>query len=176
VSTDNPAGGDALELADELLAAVGSLRRQARRSAGRPWPAELVSGAQSELVRLVRRQPDVSVAEAATELGLAANTVSTLVRQLVEAGLLVRASDSQDRRIARLRLTDRARHRVERWRDERASVVGRAVARLPAADRAALARAVPVLSVLAAGLAAEPAAPSPAAPTTALTTGDHADG
>lgn len=144
-----------LELADELLAAVGSLRRQARRSAGRPWPAELVSGAQSELVRLVRRQPGISVAEAATELGLAANTVSTLVRQLVESGLLVRAADSQDRRVARLRLTDRARGRVEHWREQRASAVARAVARLPADDRAALAAAAPVLSRLAALMAQE---------------------
>jgi DNA-binding MarR family transcriptional regulator len=116
---------------------------------------ETLSNAQVELVRLVRRRPGVSVAEAATELGLAANTVSTLVRQLTDAGLLRRVADADDRRVARLRLTAPAQRRVEQWRDRRAGLVAEAIAGLPAADRRALARAVPVIAQLAAVLQAE---------------------
>ena len=138
-----------LAVAEELFDAIGLLRRRARRVAGRPWPMESLSNAQVELVRLVRRRPGVSVAEAADELGLAANTVSTLVRQLTEAGLVRRTADADDRRVARLRLTAPAQRRVEHWRDRRAGLVTEAMAALSVADRRALERAIPVMAKLA---------------------------
>lgn len=144
-----------VEMAEGLFDAIGLLRRRARRVAGRPWPVETLSSAQVELVRLVRRLPGTSVAEAAAELGLAANTVSTLVRQLTEAGLLRRVADADDRRVARLWLTPPAQRRVEQWRDRRAALVAEAIASLPAADRRTLARAVPVMAKLAAGIQAD---------------------
>ena len=142
-------------MADDLFDAVGLLRRRARRVVGRPWPMETLSNAQVELVRLVRRRPGVSVAEAATDLGLAANTVSTLVRQLTDAGLLRRLADADDRRVVRLHLTALAQRRVEQWRDRRTGLVAQAIAGLPAADQRALARAVPVIAQLAAMLEAD---------------------
>jgi DNA-binding MarR family transcriptional regulator len=145
-----------LTVAEEMFDAIGLLRRRARRVAGRPWPLETLSNAQVELVRLVRRRPGISVAEAADELGLAANTVSTLVRQLTEAGLLRRTADADDRRIARLRLTAPAQRRVEQWRDRRAGLVAEAMAALTAADRRALERAIPVIAKLASAI--QPAA------------------
>ena len=45
------------------------------------------------------------MADAAAELGVAPNTVSTLVRQLADAGVLERVRDSADGRVVRLRLT-----------------------------------------------------------------------
>ena len=63
-------------LAEDLLAAIGLVRRHLRRSAGRPWALSTLTGSQAELVRLVRRNPGISVTEAAVELGLAANTVA----------------------------------------------------------------------------------------------------
>jgi DNA-binding MarR family transcriptional regulator len=56
----------------------------------------------------VGRQPAISVREAAAELGLAANTASTLVSRLSADGLLVRTVDPDDRRVGRLRLTKSA--------------------------------------------------------------------
>jgi hypothetical protein len=50
-----------------------------------------------ELPRLVRRRPDLSVAEAADELALAPNIASTLVGQLAEANVLISVSDPRDR-------------------------------------------------------------------------------
>ncbi len=109
-------------LAEQLFAAVGALRRTTRRATGRLFPVDQVAGAQLELVRVVRRQPGISVGEASIELGLVPNTVSTLVRQLVERDLLTRSPDPVDRRVARLSLTPGARRRTERWRDDRAAL------------------------------------------------------
>ncbi|MDX2973278.1 MarR family transcriptional regulator [Kribbella solani] len=136
-------------LADELLVTMGLVRRHLRRSAGRPFPFSALTDAQAELVRTVRRSPGISVAEAAAELGLVANTVSTLVGQLTERGLLLRTQDPADRRIARLTLTDPARERVEAWRDRRTALVAAAVDDLAPADQDALRAALPVLAVLA---------------------------
>lgn len=140
-------------LAEELFAAVGQLRRHGRRLGGGPFAAGTLSGAQVELVRLVRRQPGLSVAEAAAQLALAPNTVSTLVGQLAEAHVLTRVTDPQDRRVARLALTASAQERVERWRDQRASATAAAITELEASERAALARAIPIIARLAATLA-----------------------
>jgi DNA-binding MarR family transcriptional regulator len=153
----SPLSAGDLVLADDLFAAVGQLRRHGRRLGGGPFPAGTLSGAQVELVRLVRRRPGLSVAEAAAELALAPNTVSTLVGQLAEADVLIRVTDPRDRRVARLTLTMPVRERVERWRDQRASATAGAIAELEASERAELERAVPIIARLAAaiGLAAE---------------------
>lgn len=148
-----------LRLADDLFTAVGQLRRHGRRLGGGPFPAGALSGAQVELVRLVRRRPGLSVAEAAAELALAPNTVSTLVGQLAEVDVLTRVADPRDRRVARLALTTPAKERVERWRDQRAAVTAGAIADLGLSERAALERAVPIIARLAAALGPAPDAP-----------------
>lgn len=135
--------------ADDLLGAVAQLRHRVRRIAGRPWPAIELSGAQVELVRLLRRRPGMSVAEAAGELGVAANTVSTLVRQLTDLGLLARTADTADRRIARLALTPSTQRHVEQWRDKRSVQVAEAISRLTPQERDDLAKAVPAINRLA---------------------------
>lgn len=98
------------DLVTEVFSVVGRFRRQLRRSAGRGFDATGLTEAQAELLRLVGRQPDISVREAATELGLVPNTASTLVSKLAGEGLLTRTIDSEDRRVGRLRLTDAAQH------------------------------------------------------------------
>ncbi|MDH6195406.1 DNA-binding MarR family transcriptional regulator [Mycobacterium frederiksbergense] len=57
------------------------------------------------MLRLVGRNPDISVREAAAELSLVPNTASTLVSRLVADGLLTRTVDDADRPVVRLRLT-----------------------------------------------------------------------
>lgn len=160
IRTDSaPVAAADLALADDLFAAVGQLRRQGRRLGGGPFPAGTLSGAQVELVRLVRRWPGLSVAEAAAELALAPNTVSTLVGQLAGADVLARVSDPRDGRVARLALTTPVRERVERWRDQRALAAAGAIADLDASERADLERAVPIIARLAAALGPAPEDP-----------------
>jgi DNA-binding MarR family transcriptional regulator len=142
-------GSGADVLAEELLAAIGLLRRHVHRVAGRPWPLSSLTSSQSELLRLVHRAPGISVAEAAAELGLVPNTVSTLVGQLTEQGLLRRAPDQRDRRVARLTLTDLARRQINAWRDRRAALITRVLDGLDPADLDALRAALPALTGIA---------------------------
>jgi len=151
VSDENVAG-----LADDLYDVIGLLRRRSRRLVGAPLPELALSGAQLELMRVVRRNPGITVAESARVLGLAANTVSTLVGQLLAFEVLVRERDASDRRVARLDLTPSARAGLEQWRDRRAQATAVALEGLPADERARLAGALPTIARIAADLPVTP--------------------
>jgi len=142
-------------LAAELLGAISATRRIARRAARSAWHAEPLPPAQSELLRLAAARPGIGVADAAHELRLAPNTVSTLVGRLTAAGLLNRGRGVSDGRSVRLSVTGKAEQRIAEWRDLRAELAGRALGRLTAADRKALADAVPALLRFAAQLEEE---------------------
>jgi DNA-binding MarR family transcriptional regulator len=107
------------DLIAELFTVVGRFRRQLRRSTGSGFDSSGLTQSQAELVRLVGRQPGISVREAATELGLVPNTASTLVSKLVADGLLIRTVDPDDRRVGRLRLTESAQRIADESRAAR---------------------------------------------------------
>ena len=107
----------------ELSRVVGRFRRQLRRSAGRGFDAARLTESQSELLWLVGRQPGISVSAAAAELGLVANTASTLVSKLVARGLLIRTAGETDRRVGRLRLAGAAQQVVDSSRTARRAVL-----------------------------------------------------
>jgi DNA-binding MarR family transcriptional regulator len=136
-------------LAAGLLTAISAVRRTTRRAARNASPTEPLPPARSELLRLTARQPGITVAEAARELRLAPNTVSTMVGGLTAQGLITRGRSSTDGRTVRLNITAAARQRLSRWKDLRAELAGQALAQLPAEDRAAIAAAIPALTRLA---------------------------
>lgn len=107
------------DLIAELSNVVGRFRRQLRRSTGRGFDTTGLTQSQAEMLRLVGRQPDISVREAATELGLVPNTASTLVSKLAADSLLIRTVDSNDRRVGRLRLTEPAQRIADESRAAR---------------------------------------------------------
>ncbi|MET7287188.1 MarR family transcriptional regulator [Streptomyces sp. NPDC005573] len=133
------------ELADALVRIPRLIRRRLR--AGLTGPR--LRGAEAELLRMVEGRPGASVSDAARELRLAGNSVSTLVNRLVRDGYLIRETDPADRRAARLLLTDAARTRLEAWRHRRAELVTGQLSRLDEADREALRAALPALRKLA---------------------------
>ena len=139
--------------AADLLAAISAVRRTARQTVRKAWRDEPLPTAQSELLRLVADRPGISVAEAARELRLAPNTVSTLVGRLADQDLLGRERAQADARSVRLRVTRKARRRIADWRDLRADLTQQAMAQLTAEDQGTLAQAVPVLLRLAERLA-----------------------
>jgi DNA-binding MarR family transcriptional regulator len=118
------------DLAAELLGTVGRFRRQVRRSVSSPLIGSGLPESQAELLRLVGRQPGISVRHAAAELGLAPNTASTLVSRLCAGGLLVRTVDPDDRRVGRLRLTEAAQRIADESRASRRAALGGVLARL----------------------------------------------
>ncbi|MDH6521264.1 DNA-binding MarR family transcriptional regulator [Streptomyces sp. SAI-135] len=136
------------ELADALVGVQRLLRRRLR--AGLTVPR--LRGAEVELLRLVESRPGIGVSDAAKELFLAGNSVSTLVNQLVKQGYLVRETDPADRRAVRLLLTGKAEVRLRDWKQRRVALVSRHVTRLDAADQEALRAALPALRALAVDL------------------------
>ena len=140
------------DLAAGLMAAISSIRRIARRAVRPAFAGEPLPPAQSELLRLAAARPGLSVADAAHELRLAPNTVSTLVGRLTAAGLLERTRAPSDGRSVRLSVTEAARQRIAGWRDLRAELAARALDRLSAGDRDAIAAALPALLRFAATL------------------------
>ena len=147
-ATPAPAAALRAEAAD-LLAAISAVRRTSRRAARHAWATEPLPTAQSELLRLIARRPGICVADAAHDLRLAPNTVSTLVGRLAELGLLRRERSLPDSRSVQLTITDQARRRLEEWRDLRAELAGQVLATTTAEDRQSLAGAVPALIRLA---------------------------
>jgi DNA-binding MarR family transcriptional regulator len=135
-------------LAENLMASIASLRRVLRRQVRAELPGIPVRGAQLELLRTVEQQPGIGVAAAARALHLAGNSVSTLVNQLVEAGMLRRQVDPADRRAARLELTERAKTRLANWRRTRTEYVARALEKLSEEDLRAIEAAIPSLGRL----------------------------
>jgi DNA-binding MarR family transcriptional regulator len=135
-------------LADALAGLQRLIRRRLRVGTSGPR----LRGAEVDLLRLVVDRPGIGVSEAAKELYLAGNSVSTLVNQLTRDGYLVRETDPADRRAARLVSTQAAEARLRDWRERRAVLVRSQVARLDDADRAALEAALPALRKLAANL------------------------
>ena len=134
------------DLAAELLSTAGRFRRQVRRSGGGPRIGSGLPESQAELLRLVGRQPQISVRHAATELGLAPNTASTLVSRLCADGLLLRTVDPEDRRVGRLRLTESAQRVADESRAGRRAALGAVLARLDADQRDRLQDGLTVLA------------------------------
>jgi DNA-binding MarR family transcriptional regulator len=128
------------------------VQRLIRRRLRSGTTAPRLRGAEVELLRLVAARPGIGVSEAAKELYLAGNSVSTLVNQLARDGYLNRETDPADRRAARLLPTPAADARLRDWRERRTALVRRQVARLDEAERAALEAALPALRKLAVNL------------------------
>src|SRR5947209_3365621 len=98
------------------MATTAALRRVVRRQLRSAVSGPPLRGAQVELLQVVERQPGIGIARAGCVLHLAANSVSTLVNQLIDIGMLVRQTAPDDRRVAQLWLTEAATQRLAAWR------------------------------------------------------------
>jgi DNA-binding MarR family transcriptional regulator len=134
------------DLITELFSVVGRFRRQLRRSTGGGFDAAGLTQSQGEMLRLVGRQPGISVREAATELGLVPNTASTLVSKLAADGLLVRSVDADDRRVGRLRLTEPAQRIADESRAARRAALSTVLDELDPGQLDSLERGLEVLA------------------------------
>lgn len=148
---DREAGRQARRLTD----AVTRLRRALRSSIRTEYPWESLPMAQVELLQTLAAGP-LRVGELAVRQRLAPNTVSGLVGRLLEAGLVDRQPDPGDRRTARIALTEAGRRQLDDWQRAHERRLAAALGTLSAADRRAVAAALPGLERLAAALA-EPA-------------------
>ncbi|AKS31321.1 MarR family transcriptional regulator [Mycolicibacterium goodii] len=136
------------DLTSDLFGVVGRFRRQLRRATGGGFDTAGLTQSQGELLRLVARNPGISVRESATELSLVPNTASTLVSRLVADGLLVKTVDESDRRVARLRLTPQAQRIADESRAARRAALSAVLAQLDDSQIEDLAKGLDVMAEL----------------------------
>lgn len=136
------------DLIGDLFNVVGRFRRQLRRATGGGFDAAGLTHSQGELLRLVGRNPGISVRESAAELGLVPNTASTLVSRLVVDGLLVKTVDVSDRRVSRLHLTPQAQRIADESRAARRAALSAVLAELDGSQIEDLAKGLNVLAEL----------------------------
>ena len=131
-----------------LAEVVARLRRVLRASIRSEYPWESLPMAQVELMQRLREEPGLRLNDLAARHRLASNTVSTLLQQLVTAGLVSRQPDPADRRAVQLRLTPDGERMIADWQGAHQRRMASALDGLPAADQQAIQAALPALSRL----------------------------
>jgi len=134
--------------ADQLADVVARLRRALRRGIRGDYPWELLPMAQVELLQQLAAHPASRVGDLAANLRLALNTVSTLVAQLTERGLLARVADPADGRSRRLSLTGAGGQQLQAWQQAQRRMLADALSRIAAADQHAVLAALPAFERL----------------------------
>lgn len=132
----------------QLADLVTRLRRTLRSSVRADVAWEQLPMAQVELLQRLVDTPGLRVSELAVRHRLAPNTVSTLVQQMVEAGLVVREPDPSDRRAVTVAPTERGREQLAVWAKANRDRLDSALGTLSERDRAAIVRALPALGRL----------------------------
>lgn len=131
-----------------LTDVVSRLRRSLRRSIRTDYPWELRPVAQVEVLQSLGESGVTRVGDLAERLCLAQSTVSTLVGQLVVAGLVTRDVDPADRRAAIVALSPTGRVDLRNWDTAHRRRLRAALAQLSTADQLAVLAAVPALGRL----------------------------
>ncbi|MEE4024050.1 MarR family transcriptional regulator [Gordonia sp. PKS22-38] len=113
-----------IQLAQRLSVALLPMARLIRTAVRAAPPLPVVPYAQVEVLRVVQDRPGISVGGVAEMLQLAPNTVSTLVKALVSAGLVDQQAVAGRGRTTTLSLTRKAEEMIEIWDRRRAEILG----------------------------------------------------
>lgn len=132
------------EVADRLHSAAIHLLRRLR---GEDSASGLTAPRLSALSVIVFAGP-LTLGELADAEQVRPPTITRLVKELEAEGLVERLADAADRRIQRVRATERGRHLLHEGRARRVRALARDLEALPARDLAALARAATLLERL----------------------------
>jgi DNA-binding MarR family transcriptional regulator len=141
------------DTAARLRATIGRLSRRLRPTAA-GTAAGLTPTRVTVLLDVVRRER-ARLADVASAEGINPTMLSRVIADLVEAGLVERASDERDRRTVWVKPTAAGRRLAERMRRERTDAVNLALEGLTETERAMVRRALPALEALAEQLGSE---------------------
>jgi DNA-binding MarR family transcriptional regulator len=135
------------ELSRQLGAFVGFLMQTHGRDLIHLAHEFELSFSQLKALHYLHGEDDLSVKALGESLGLSLAAISRAADELVQRGLVDRTEDPADRRIKRLRLTDKGRELVLKMRELRMAGFEQFVATLSAKERSALAKALePILA------------------------------
>ncbi len=134
---------------DPLSAAVFTAFRtafhQQRRLMTKALADEGVHPGQAACLRLLDQRDGVSQRELADSLHLSRPRVTGMVQELEREGHVTRCNDEQDRRLTRVHLTAKGRHKAGELREVFAECIGRTIGALPEHDRRELIRLLEAL-------------------------------
>lgn len=147
----SPAAALKIETGTQLRAVIGRLSRRLRPTAA-AIEAGLTPTRVSVLLHVERAGP-VRLSELGAAEGINPTMLSRVISHLVEAGLIERTSDEDDRRSAWATATQAGSRVAERIRRERTDAVSAAFDELPEIDRRRIEQALPALEALAEQLA-----------------------
>jgi DNA-binding MarR family transcriptional regulator len=131
------------ELASQLRLAVARLTRRIRQEAAATGE-ELTASTQGALASIERLGP-ITLGELAAVEQVQPPSMTRIVARLEEWGYATRVVDPADRRVARAVITDAGRELLARSRTRKDAFLARRISELGDADRALLARALPLL-------------------------------
>ncbi|GAA1802491.1 hypothetical protein GCM10009682_25450 [Luedemannella flava] len=134
--------------AARLAAVISPLRRTLLAAARTAERLPEIPDPQIEIIRVLPRGTAATPGELAQRLGLSRPTISNLLRVMESADLITRSPRSDDRRQVAVAASAKALDLFDRFDRAGTALVADAVATLPAADRRALAGAVPALERL----------------------------
>lgn len=134
--------------ARQLTDVVARLRRVLRASIRADYPWEALPMAQVELLQSLAETAPARVGDLAARLRLAPSTVSGLISQMINAGLVERGTDPRDRRVAVVALSDAGRGQLTEWNAAHQRRIAAALDELDPAEREAIDGALPALARL----------------------------
>ena len=149
--------------AHALTDVVARLRRVLRASIRADYPWESLPMAQVELLQSLAETAPARVGDLAGRLRLAPSTVSGLISQMINAGLIQRGTDPSDRRAAVVDLSDLGRAQLSDWNAAHQRRIASALGDLAAEEREAIDAALPALTHLVERLAIQRDSPSASA-------------
>ncbi len=135
--------------ARQLTEVVTLLRRALRTSIRTDYSWEQLPMAQVEMLQVLGDHAPLRVSDIASRQRLAMSTVSGLIGQLMNAGLVERAVDPADRRASTVTLTTAGREQLTAWLAANERRIDRALKDLDEPDRARVRAAMPALFRLA---------------------------
>lgn len=141
--SDTPAPQVDPEMAARLRLIINRLARRLRSAAGEGLSPSLISA----LVSIELHEP-VTLGKLAERELVKPPSITRMVAELEERGLVRRQADADDRRIARLSLTAEGRRVLRRTRTRKTADLVRRLRGLDAAELAVVRDALPVLEKL----------------------------
>ena len=128
-----------------LTEMVTKLRRALRASIRTDIPWEALPMAQVELLLTLEELAPARIGDLAERLHLAGSTVSGLIAQMIDSGLVQRQTDPADRRAAVVTLTPPGQAQQTDWETAHEQRIAAALGQLCSRDRDAILRALPAL-------------------------------
>lgn len=116
------------QLIEEIISSMHAVRQQifslwlSSKTYNDKTAESHITSSQWMVLVTVMKNKDINITNLATSQGISTSAATQLVDQLVEKGYLLRAANSEDRRILSLSLTKKAEKNINEMRSKRAII------------------------------------------------------